>query len=311
MRLLVTNDDGVDSVGIQVLAAALADAGHEVLVVAPSSDHSGVSSALGSFSEDDDLEAHRVELPEAPGVEAWALDGPPAMCVLSGALGGFGDRPDLVVSGINAGLNTGRAILHSGTVGACLTAQNFGLSGLAVSAQTADPWRWDTAAALAVDVLPLVIDGPPRTVLNLNVPARDLADVKGIRWTRLAAFGEMRASMVGTDRPPAEQPATDAADRDDDRATGRRRSLKMELRLIEHTHDPETDGGAVAEGWASLTTLVGVVEAWPGEEGLTAGDPLAEVTPSLVPGAPLHEAHRVPDPDADATMRRPDTAPAE
>ena len=302
MRLLVTNDDGVDSVGIQVLARELDAAGHEVLVVAPSSDRSGVGAALGSFSDDDDLEAHRVELPEAPGVEAWALDGPPAMCVLAGALGGFGEPPDVIVSGINAGLNTGRAILHSGTVGAALTAQNFGLSGLAVSAQTADPWRWDTAARLAVDVLPLVVDGPPRTVLNLNVPACDEAELRGIRWTRLASFGEMRAAMIGTDHPVA-----DAADPD---VHGRRRSLRMELRLTEHAHDPETDGGAVAEGWASLTTLVGVVEAWPGEEGLTDEDPLADVVPELAPGAPLHEAHAVPDPSDGARMQRPDTAPA-
>src|SRR5690242_6388142 len=129
MRVLITNDDGVDSVGIQILAAAIAATGeHEVLVVAPADDRSGTGAALGSFwSEEGGIPTTAVTLPEAPGVEAWALEGTPAMCVLAAALGGFGERPDLVVSGINAGLNTGRAVLHSGTVGAVLTGQNFGL----------------------------------------------------------------------------------------------------------------------------------------------------------------------------------------
>jgi 5'-nucleotidase len=66
-------------------------------------------------------------------VPAYAVDGPPGLCVLAARLGGFGHRPELVVSGINPGCNTGRAVLHSGTVGGALTAANFGGRGLAVS----------------------------------------------------------------------------------------------------------------------------------------------------------------------------------
>src|SRR5690349_15171081 len=209
MRVLITNDDGVDSVGIQLLAAAIAASGeHEVKVVAPADDRSGTGAALGSFSPSEGgLHATAVELPDAPGVEAWALEGTPAMCVLAAALGGFGERPELIVSGINAGLNTGRAVLHSGTVGAVLTGQNFGLSGLAVSTALHDPWHWDTAAAFAAEVLPMLVDAPARSALNLNVPALPYSEVRGVRWARLAPFGETRAAFVTDDDA---EPATAA-----------------------------------------------------------------------------------------------------
>jgi len=281
MRILVTNDDGIASIGIQVLAAALASSGeHEVLVVAPSSDRSGTGTSLGGFGLEGGMHAQPHELPEAPGVEAWSLDAPPAMCVVSAMLGGFGERPDIVVSGINAGLNTGRAVLHSGTVGAVLAGQNFGISGLAVSVSESAVWRWDTAAALAVEVLPLVLDAPARSAVNLNVPALELEHVKGIRWAGLAPFGEFRAAVTGVE------------DVDGDGAL-RPRQLVMELTLTEHDFDPTTDQGVVRDGWASLTTIVGVVEAWPGDVG-------------LAPGAPLVEAHRVPDASLEGVLRRPD-----
>jgi 5'-nucleotidase len=141
---LVTNDDGIASPGLHVLAAAIAEAGHDVVVVAPSSDRSGVGAALGLVHADQHLDIERVELPGYAHLDAYSLDGPPGMCAVAGRLGAFGEPPELVASGINAGLNTGRAILHSGTVGAALTAQNFGCSGLAVSTSPRDgvsQWR--------------------------------------------------------------------------------------------------------------------------------------------------------------------------
>ena len=113
----------------------------------------------------------------------------------AGRLGAFGPPPDLVVSGINAGLNTGRAILHSGTVGAALTAQNFGAKGLVVSVQAGTPWRWDTAATITLEVLDLLIDVRHRSVLNLNVPVLPRVEIKGVRWARFAAFGAVRAAI--------------------------------------------------------------------------------------------------------------------
>ena len=302
MRVLITNDDGVDSVGIQILAAAIAATGdHEVQVVAPADDRSGTGAALGNFSPSQGgLHATAVTLPAAPGVEAWALESTPAMCVLAAALGGFGERPDLIVSGINAGLNTGRAVLHSGTVGAVLTGQNFGLSGLAVSTALSDPWHWDTAAAYAVEVLPMLLEAPPRSALNLNVPALPYSEVRGVRWARLAPFGETRAAFV-SDREPVDgaEPSGVAG-----AAIGERRRLRMELQLAEHEFDDDTDTGVVRDGWAALTTIVGVVEAWPGDHELDGDTTPGELTQSIVPGAPLDPAHRVPDP-ASGLLHRP------
>lgn len=310
VRVLVTNDDGVDSVGIQVLAAALAaDERFDVVVVAPNSDRSGTGASLGRFDPDTRLDAHRVALPDAPGVEAWALDATPAMCTVAALLGGFGPRPALVVSGINAGLNTGRAILHSGTVGAVLTGQNFGVSGLAVSVQSVEPWRWDTAATLAVEVAGMLLDGPPRSALNLNVPALDRDEVRGIRWARLAPFGEVRAAMRDAGDPGAASERVGTAGHSD-AASGTRR-LQLALEFSEHDFDPDSDQGLVRAGFAALTTIVGVSEAWPGDTTL-ADEPGAEpsqLTERLVPGAPLHPAHRIPDASsADVILRRPGVA---
>jgi 5'-nucleotidase len=277
VRVLVTNDDGVESAGIHVLAAALRDAGYEVLVVAPDSDRSGIGAAIGLVNADQHIDAKQVELPGCDGVPAFALDGPPGMCVCAARLGAFGEPPELVVSGVNPGCNTGRAILHSGTVGAALTAQSFGCSALAVSVDVSDPWRFDTAAQLAVEVLPMLRDAPARSVLNLNVPARARADIQGIRWARLAAFGAVRAAVAGS-------------------PDGR---LQFELRATGVVPPPDSDQGIVNAGYAALTTLVGVAEAWPSELE-TAG-----VEAAVVPGAPVEAVHSVPDASTPRSLHRP------
>ena len=122
VRILVTNDDGVDAPGIKPLAVALAADGHDVVVVAPTSDRSGSGAAIGKLFGTEPPEIVRHVWPELPGVAVHALDAPPATAVLGAALGAFGDPPDLVASGINPGANTGHLVIHSGTVGAALTA---------------------------------------------------------------------------------------------------------------------------------------------------------------------------------------------
>ncbi len=288
-RILVTNDDGVDAIGIQRLAGALAaDGRFDVVVVAPDRDQSGAAASIGPLSSGG-LDARRVELPDQPAIEAWALNGSPANCVMSANLGGFGPPPDLVVSGINAGLNTGRAVLHSGTVGAALTAQNLRISGLAVSLQSGDPWQWATATALTIDTIALVLDGPPRSVLNLNVPDRPLSEVLGVRWARLAPFGEVRMALAA---PVDDTPGTE------------HRHLATELVLAEVHFDPDTDTGLVRAGYATLTTLVGVAEAWPNADA--AREPGPEPwSETIVPGAPLHPVHRMPDASERGGLHRP------
>lgn len=286
VRVLVTNDDGIESEGIHVLARVLHEAGHDVLVVAPDRDWSGAGAALGSLHPDDRIDVNEVEVPGCDGVPAFSLAGPPALTVLATQLGAFGAPADLVVSGINAGLNTGRSILHSGTVGAALTGQNFGISGLAVSVAWGDDWYWETAARCAAEVVAShLIDAPARTVLNLNVPAMSYDDLAGVRWARLAAFGVVRAAMA-------------------DASNGQ---LQMELTATGDTPDPDTDQGSVNAGYASLTTLVGVVEAWSADVDLAADADLTGLTMTdrVVPGVPLTAVHKVPDASEHRSLRRP------
>lgn len=284
MRLFVTNDDGIESEGIHVLARVLHDAGHDVLVAAPDRDWSGAGAALGHLSPEESIDVREVELPDCDGVPAWSVTGPPALTVLAARLGAFGESPDVVVSGINAGLNTGRSILHSGTVGAALTAQNFGLSGLAVSVAWGKTWQWDTAAACALDVLDRVIDAPPRSVLNLNVPSVPYDGLRGMRWARLAPFGAVRAAMAGA-------------------AEGR---IQMELTSSGEKPPSDTDQGTVDEGYASLTTLVGVAEAWPDDEHL--GPTTDDLSERIVPGAPFEAVHRVPDASVSRVLHQPQSS---
>ena len=93
----------------------------------------------------------------AEDVEAYGLDASPALSVIAGALGAVGPKPDLVLSGINDGVNVGRSVLHSGTVGAALTASQLGISALAVSLRVGEgPDPWESAADLAVALIPLL-----------------------------------------------------------------------------------------------------------------------------------------------------------
>ena len=235
-RVLVTNDDGPESPGLGVLAAALGRAGHEIVVACPDDDYSGSGAALGRLHPDEHIDLYSVELVGSSGIMAQAVDGPPALCVIAAALGGFGPAPDIVVSGINPGLNTGRATLHSGTVGAALTAANFGLSGLAVSIAAGEPQCWATAAELAVETLAWLIDQEVRTVVNLNVPKCVARDLRGVRVATLAPFGVVRATIAENDG-------------------GR---LQMELRETSEVLPTDSDTALVAEGFAAISTIQGV-----------------------------------------------------
>ena len=244
MRLLVTNDDGILAPGIAALGSALAGEGHEVVVAAPADDRSGASAAIGGMRPDESIELSRIELAGLEGSECYSVAASPALIVIAACLGGFGDPPDLVVSGINAGANTGRAVLHSGTVGAALTAANFGRSGLAVSLAVDGDDRWSTAAELAVTALGWLAGQPACTVLNLNVPNVGMEDVRGVRQGFLAPFGTVRAAIVDGESGLQIELVGDA---DDDGEPAEREDA------------PEgSDTALVLGGYASLTSLSGL-----------------------------------------------------
>jgi 5'-nucleotidase len=207
--------------------------GHEVVVVAPDREMSGSSSSMGAMAHADHISYEEVVLAELPGIAAFALDGPPAACVIAAALGGFGAPPDLVVSGINPGFNCGRATLHSGTVGAALTAARWGCSSLAVSIGLADRIHWQTAAAYAQAALGALDDAAPCTVVNLNVPNLELDAVQGIRFAELAPFNAVRTVLTG-------------------RSAGR---LHVALAPTESAVPDGSDTALVNQGFATITFL--------------------------------------------------------
>lgn len=257
-RILLTNDDGVAAPGIRVLAEAIAPLG-ELVVVAPSMEQSGMGAALGPFYLDPPV----VRDAELRGVDAalvMSVDGPPSLGVLLARLGAFGPPPELVVSGINPGLNVGRAVYHSGTVGATLTARNGRIHGIAVS-QAIDPsiglhpQHWDTAATICAEAVRAMLSSPPPepSVLNLNVPDRPLDEVRGVRTV-----------PVG-DLPPGRAVAA----RLDARGDG---SYAVHLDPVGPEEDrdlsPDLDTGVVRDGWVAMSWLGRIVHTDPGEHGV-------------------------------------------
>ena len=115
--------------------------------------------------------------------------------MLAGVSGGLGVRPRMVVSGVNRGPNTGLAILHSGTVGAALTAGNLGFPALAISIDSTAPVHLDTAATVAASAMDWLLQAPAGTVLNVNVPDLPFDQVRGVREAPLARFGTVEATM--------------------------------------------------------------------------------------------------------------------
>ena len=240
VQILVTNDDGIDAPGIGPLAGAVVAAGHDVVVAAPLDDRSGSSAALGRLHVDDTIVLEDRRLEGLDGTPCFGVEGPPALCVMAARLGGLGPVPDLVVSGINPGPNTGRAVLHSGTVGAALTGANFGISGLAVSMGVGDVYLWETAAELATGALDWLLGQPAKTVVNLNVPNRPLSEVRGVRWATLAPFGTVRAALVEAQGGSG---------------------LQMELREHGEQLPADSDTALVNAGFAAVTVLQGITAA--------------------------------------------------
>jgi 5'-nucleotidase len=241
MRVLVTNDDGVESPGIVALTQAIHDAGHDVFVVAPASDLSGAGASIGPLHRSEPIPVVEHHWDALPTVPVLALDRPPATAVYLACLGAFGARPDVVASGINPGANTGHLILHSGTVGAALTAAGLGVPALAVSVKWSETgYFWETAARIAVPALDWVTAGDeaPR-ILNLNVPNVAIGDVLGVREATLAPYGEFWVAS-------SEIQSGD---------------LRIEFQGPDITPDEDTDASLVVAGYATVTPLLGIVAA--------------------------------------------------
>ena len=181
-RILLTNDDGIDAPGLALAEQVAADLADEVWTVAPSRDYSGGSRQLSLH------QALRL-IPQ--GERRFSLTGSPADCVFVGLGWVLKNRsPDLVISGVNAGVNIGGDLGFSGTVGAAMTAHSLGVPAVALSQAwkgSRDDIPWETAQTW----LPRVLDGllgnglwPWRFVPNINVPAVTPDRVTGFEITQ-------------------------------------------------------------------------------------------------------------------------------
>jgi 5'/3'-nucleotidase len=234
-RILVTNDDGIEAPGLAALAAALAPLGR-VIVVAPDRERSGAGHALTL------MRPLRVR---ARGNDRHEVDGTPTDCVHLGVfhLTG-GSPPDLIVSGINRGLNIGDDVTYSGTVAAALEGTLLHVPSIAVSTERDDrPTDFGLAAALARDIAERVLaEGlPPGVLLNVNVPREPAVGIRitrqGTRSYRAAIVERLDPSgrpyfwIASPDTTPAEEP-------DGDHAALKARFVSITPLHANMTHEP-------------------------------------------------------------------------
>jgi len=194
MRILVTNDDGIHSEGLDAcgeIARALSD---DVWIVAPEYDQSGVSHSL---SLNDPLRLRPVE------ERRFAVKGTPTDCVIMGSRHILKDRPpDLVLAGVNRGRNAGEDVIYSGTVAGAVEGTILGIPSFALSqsyqSRSSEPPHWDTAVRYAPDIIRRSLKaGIPHDVLiNVNFPNCGPNEVRGIA---VASQGRNRQERLQID----------------------------------------------------------------------------------------------------------------
>lgn len=240
-HILVTNDDGVHSRGLLALAQALRAVG-DVSIIAPDSNRSAIGRGITIHNP-----LHVEEVALADGTPALATDGTPVDCVRFAALGLIERHPDLIVSGINLGLNLGDDVTYSGTVAAALEGTLLGIPALAVSAHAADESadQWDggaydfrAAAAFAAAIAPRVLEPafPDGVVLNINAPGLPPEAVTGARVTRLGRRQYNDELTLLDER-------------------GGRRRYTIYGGVASHRREEGTDFAAIEEGAISVTPL--------------------------------------------------------
>ena len=194
MRVLVSNDDGVDAPGIHALAKGLRDAGHDVFMVAPDRDRSGASNSLTL-----DAPIRVVQVDET----TWKVFGTPTDCVHVAITGMFDVEPDIVVSGINNTANLGDDVIYSGTVAAAMEGRFLGLPAVAMSLVTADHKgrHYAPAAKAAVEIIARLCTDPlpANTILNVNVPDLPWREIRGFETSRLGNRHRAEACMPQQD----------------------------------------------------------------------------------------------------------------
>lgn len=182
MKILLCNDDGIHAPGISTLHQSLKNLG-ELHVCAPDTERSAAGHAI---TLSDPIKTISVDKDNQHF--GTAVSGTPADCVKLGVRFIMrDDPPDLVVSGINFGANTGISVLYSGTVSAASEATILGIPAIALSLCTYENPHWETAAAVAKEIVAKVVKNPlpEGTLLNVNIPNVPLSELKGMKATRM------------------------------------------------------------------------------------------------------------------------------
>lgn len=225
-RILVTNDDGIDSEGIKSLALSLREVG-DITVVAPSSDMTAVSHSLTLYTP------LRIEQRDE---NHYSVNGTPTDCVVLAINHIMKDiQFDLVVSGINKGANLGEDVHYSGTVAGAMEGTLYSLPSIALSLVGRDPYQFQYAADFAKELVSRVlVDGMPKgTLLNVNVPR---GPIKGVAITRQGTKIARTKIIEGTD-------------------PRNRRYYWIGQDLMPFTQEEGTDFSAIKQGLVSITPL--------------------------------------------------------
>lgn len=182
MNILITNDDGIHSQGIEALTSALSEIA-SVTVVAPLSEQSGGSQSITIHSPLRFQKIYKGEL-----FFGYAVEGSPADCIKLALFDILPQAPDFVVSGINRGPNNAVNILYSGTVGGAFEGAVNGIPSVAASLAGFDSKDYDTSAHFVKDFIKFLAENgaDKNTVYNVNIPSVIKSEIKEVRWTGMS-----------------------------------------------------------------------------------------------------------------------------
>lgn len=181
-KILITNDDGIHAPGIRHLWETLQQADFaDLIIIAPSGERSGTGVSI-TWTRPMLVQS----IDWIDGTSAWSVDGTPADCIKMGMRVIMNEKPDFIISGINAGSNAGRNVLHSGTVGAVIEGVFRGIPGLALSCEDSNDPNYHVAQKYVIPVIRYLQKNPlpSGSFLNVNFPHAAQEHVKGFRLTK-------------------------------------------------------------------------------------------------------------------------------
>ncbi len=232
MRILVTNDDGILAPGLAALYRAVADLGH-VDVVAPDDSQSAVGHAISVLKP---MVVRRLHVDHT--FHGWSVGGRPADCVKLAMLELLDQRPDVVLSGINAGANVGINVLYSGTIAAAREGALFAVPAIALSLELSEELDFARAGRVARTVVDAILASKPApgTCLSVNIPGSHRGPVRGIRCCPQASVNWEEHYYKQTD--PSGQTV-----------------YWLDGRLPDEGADPASDMAALRDGYVTVTPL--------------------------------------------------------